>query len=342
MIRVLVAEDSMTVRELLVHLLEEDPEIQVVGQARNGVEAVEMAIRLRPDLITMDIEMPLLNGFEATKEIMIQHPTPIVIVSSGGAGQVEQSLNATRAGALTIVPTPNDPQAEDFAAQRDNLLRTVKTMARVKVIRHWRGGGRPRPARRPAGTAAARVVAIAASTGGPAAVQQILAQLPRTFPLPILLVQHIARGFVQGLSAWLSGNCNLRVKLAEDGEPLLPRTVYLAPDDLHLGVGFGDRVVLSAAEAVGGFRPSADVLFRTAAQVYGAGAVGVILTGMGRDGVEGLRAVHAAGGQVLAQDAASSIVYGMPGEAVRAGVVAAELPLRRIAPRLAELSQGSR
>jgi two-component system chemotaxis response regulator CheB len=183
-------------------------------------------------------------------------------------------------------------------------------------------------------------VAVAASTGGPAALQRILAALPRDFAAPILVVQHMARGFVEGVATWLGASCDLRVKVATHGEPLLGRTVFLAPDDRHLGVGPDGLLLLADAQPVGGFRPSGTYLFRSAAQAYGASLAAVILSGMGSDGVEGLKAVKAAGGLVLAQDEASSVVFGMPGEAVAAGVVDAVLAVEQIGPRLAELVAG--
>lgn len=347
MIRVVVAEDSLTVRELLVEILQSDPEIQVVGQAKDGAEALELAVRLKPDLVTMDIHMPIMDGFAATKEIMVQAPTPILIVSSSTSGRdVELSLNAMRAGALMVVAKPDDLRSARFDGRRDELVAMAKAMARVKVVRRWGGRAESR-AVRPAAPprvvgppVPVRLVAIAASTGGPAALQRILAALPRDFAAPVVVVQHIATGFAQGLADWLSASCNLRVKVAEHGEPLLKRSVFLAPDDRQLGVSPDGRVVVVDAPPVNGFRPSGTYLFASAAKGYRASLAAVILTGMGSDGVEGLKAVRAAGGRVLAQDEASSVVYGMPGEAVAAGVVEAVLAVDAIAPRLAELVGG--
>jgi two-component system chemotaxis response regulator CheB len=216
-------------------------------------------------------------------------------------------------------------------------------MARVKVVRRWGSppsAVSPAPARQMAPGAPVRLVAVAASTGGPAVLQRILTALPGDFAVPILVVQHIATGFVGGLAEWLSASCNLRVKVAEHGEPVLQRTVFLAPDDRQLGVGPNGRVVVVDAPPVNGFRPSGTHLFASAAQAYGASVAAVILTGMGSDGVDGLKAVKAAGGRVLAQDEASSVVYGMPGEAVAAGVVDAVLGVDEMAPRLVELIAG--
>jgi two-component system chemotaxis response regulator CheB len=213
----------------------------------------------------------------------------------------------------------------------------------VKVVR--RRDARP-PAPAPGGAAPHRgggqgaVVALAASTGGPAALQRILIDLPRTFPAPVLVVQHLAAGFVQGLARWLGGSCELHVKVAEHGEALSPGTVYVAPDALHLGMAPGGRVALSDLPPEGSFRPSATHLFRSAGEACGPSLVAVILTGMGRDGVDGLRTVRALGGHVLAQDEATSVVFGMPGEAVQAGVVDAVVPVEQIAGRLVSLVQG--
>ncbi|MEX2182618.1 MAG: chemotaxis-specific protein-glutamate methyltransferase CheB [Gemmatimonadaceae bacterium] len=347
MIRVVVAEDSLTVRELLVEILDSDPEITVVGQAKNGAEAVELAARLKPDLITMDVHMPIMDGYEATKEIMVQAPIPIIIVSSSANSEgMGLSFNALRAGALLVVPKPDNPHSALFDGQRAEFLTMAKAMSQVKVVRRW-ASRTPAvvvppvvPSRRSPGSRV-RVVAIAASTGGPAALQRILSGLPGDFSLPILVVQHIATGFVEGLATWLGSSCNLRVKVAESGEPLRGRTVLIAPDDRHLEVSREARVALTDAPPVGGFRPSGTHLFDSVAQVYGASAAAVIATGMGSDGVEGLRAIRKMGGYVLAQDEATSVVYGMPREAVAAGVVDSVLPIDAIAGRLMGLANGN-
>jgi two-component system chemotaxis response regulator CheB len=342
MIRVLVAEDSLTVRELLVAILESDRGIRVVGQAKNGIEAVELAKQLRPDLITLDVHMPVMDGLQATKEIMVQAPAPIIIVSSSASGRdVELSLNALRAGALTVVSKPDDPRSPKFDGRQAQFLAMVKAMADVKVVRRWaekpKRPERVQVARRRPGGRAVRAIAIAASTGGPAVLQEILRGLPRDFPVPILVVQHIAHGFVAGLADWLGASCDLRVKVAEHGEPLLARSVFLAPDDWHLGLGRESHVSLSDAPAVNGFRPSATFLFESAARTLGEAVVGVVLTGMGSDGVAGLASLKAAGGFVIAQDEPSSVVYGMPREAVEAGLADLVVPGEAISERLAEL-----
>lgn len=344
MIRVLVAEDSLTVRQLLVEVLRSDPDITVVGEASNGAEAVELAERLRPDLITMDIQMPVLDGLAATKEIMTRCPTPIVIVSaSSSKPDVDRALNAMRAGALTVVEKPDNPAHAQFDGRRERLLGMVKAMSQVKVVRRWAPRPEPQPPPRRvrvAGVGPIRLVAIATSTGGPAVLQRILADLPGDFSAPILVVQHIAIGFIAGLAEWLDASCDLRVKVAEHGEELRPHTVYVAPDDQHLLVAEPGRVRLSSEAPVGGFRPSGTPLFETAAAVFGSAVAAVILTGMGTDGVEGLRAVKAAGGHVIAQDERSSVVYGMPQKAIEARVVGEVLGVEAIGARIAALASG--
>lgn len=340
MIRVLVAEDSPTARQLLVRILEADPEIRVVGEAADGVEAVALASALRPDLVTMDIHMPRLDGLAATKEIMIIAPTPIVIVTgSTRAREVRDSMETLRLGALEVLVKPPGPSSPLFASEARRLVETVRAMSRVKVVRHWRpsaSAARAEAVARAPSATKGRIVAIAASTGGPAALQAILCGLPGSFTLPVLVAQHITPGFTTGLAAWLGSICAFKVKVAQDGEALAPRTVYLAPDDRHLGVR-GERVALSDGPPDAGFRPSGTALFTSVAKAFGAATLAVVLTGMGEDGVAGLRAVRRAGGRVIAQDEASSVVYGMPGAAVAAGLAHAVLPLDAIAPHLVTL-----
>ncbi len=343
-IRVLVAEDSTTVRRLLVEIFRADAGFEVVGEAADGAEAVRKALDLRPDLITMDVHMPVLDGLEATKDIMRQAPTPILIVSAAAArGDVELSLSATQAGALMAMAKPSNPLDPGFPVEAEQLRAMSRAMAAVKVVRRW--GGPPRllleralasaAAARPRRAVPVRLVALGTSTGGPAALRRILLDLPADFAAPIVVVQHISPGFLPGLVSWLAGNCALPVRIAAQGAALGPG-VHLAPDNRHLGFADG-RITLSDGPRMAGFRPSADHLFAAAAGAYGASALGIVLTGMGCDGVEGLRALHAAGGRVLAQDEASSVVYGMAQEAVRAGVVDEVLPLELIPPRLLEL-----
>jgi two-component system, chemotaxis family, protein-glutamate methylesterase/glutaminase len=339
MIRVLVVDDSATARGLLVAILGSDPEVQIVGEANNGLEAVEMTRRLRPDIVTMDVRMPLLDGFAATKEIMIESPTPIIIVTSSHSVQyVEMSMHALRAGALAVLEKPAGPNTPGFDESARQLIATVKSMAQVKVVRHWRSAKLAVPAETGPRTGRVRIVAIACSTGGPAALHSLLGALPSDFPAPILAVQHISLGFIKGLADWLNKSCELNVRVAEQGEALKKRTVYLAPDGCHLGLSSQGLVALSSAPAIGGFRPSGTFLFESVAKVFGPSVAAVILTGMGEDGVAGLHAVRQAGGRICAQDEETSVVFGMPSAAIAAGLADDVLALDEIPRRLVELA----
>ena len=344
MIRVLTVDDSPTARQIISDILSSDPQIEVVGLAKNGSEAVERTKELRPDLVTMDVHMPRMNGFEATKEIMIESPTPIVIVSASTlVHEVAAGMQALKAGALTLLLKPPGPGSPDFDRAANELIETVKAMADVKVVRHRRRSEttvtaptkQPELAKRI--STAFRVVAIAASTGGPPALSCVLGSLPQDFPVPIVLVQHIASGFDVGFARWLDSVVPLSVKISQDGEYLKPGVVYVAGQDHHLGVTRGGRIALSDDPPVGGFRPAATSLFDSVAQAFGENVIAMILTGMGRDGVEGLRSVKQAGGISIAQDEATSVVYGMPGVAVKEGLAGAVLPIEQMSKHLLHL-----
>ena len=349
MIRVVVAEDSATSRALIVALLSAEPDMRVVGEAATGQEAVDLAVSLEPDLITMDVHMPGLDGIDATREIMTRSPRPIIVVSATArTAEVELSLEATRAGALMVLPKPEGPASREFASDRRQLVSMVRAMSQVKVVRRHgvapHAPERPRPRITVASDSSrppVRLVAIAASTGGPAALRDVFGTLPRSFGAPILVTQHIAHGFTAGLASWLAGDTGLRVKVAELGEMAEPGTVYIAPEDRHLGCrenGSGAlRLVLDASPPVGAFRPSATWMFQSCTQAVGSALVAVVLTGMGDDGVAALRAARGAGAHVIAQDEQSSVIYGMPREAARTGMVQDILPLDAISRRLKEL-----
>jgi two-component system chemotaxis response regulator CheB len=337
-LRVLVVDDSEVARRLLISILTADADLEVVGEAATGEEAYEQARRLKPDVITMDLHMPTMNGLETTRKIMEDSPRPIVMISSDrNASHVAGSFEALEAGALTVLRKP-ELNGDGDRAQLLELTETVKLMAGVKVFRR-----RKFRRRRSAGTPPRysrndeiEVVAIGSSTGGPAALRTILETLPPTMPVPILVAQHLAKGFDRGLSDWLDSVSELRVTLAADGMRPLPGDVVIAPCGLHLGVDKDRRVRLSDTRPIGGHRPSANYMFESVARVYGPRALGVILTGMGDDGTVGLQTLKAAGATVLAQDEATCVVYGMPRAALRAGVVDETLPLSDIGLRIVE------
>ncbi|MBI3977191.1 MAG: chemotaxis-specific protein-glutamate methyltransferase CheB [Chloroflexi bacterium] len=346
-IRVLVVDDSASARELLVRLLVAEGSFEVVGTARDGEQAVALAARLRPNVITMDVHMPRLDGVAATRRIMAETPTPIVVVSASiNRTAVDLAFAALQAGALAVADKPPGPGDPRHAAAARELLSTVRLMAEVKVVRRWATGRVDGPApsapkapgeRSLPRRAPLRAILLAASTGGPQAIQTVLQSLGSDVGVPILAVQHMAPGFMPGMADWLASTCPQRVHLATHGDQPVGNTVYLAPDGYHLLVTRSGRLGLSKAPPLRGFRPSASVLFESAAECYGATAAGVILTGMGDDGVAGLAALRASGGVTIAQDEATSVVYGMPRAALAAGAVGHVLPLGAIGPALRSL-----
>lgn len=338
MVRVLVVDDSAVSRRLLRHILEADGSMRVVGEADDGAEALELTLRLRPDVITMDVVMRDVNGIEATRTIMQERATPVVVVTgSFSPDRLDISMRAIDAGALTVLEKPRGPGSPDFDRQATELARTVRLMSEVKVVSR-RPPRNNIPAKFQARLKIApQVLAIAASTGGPVALARLLGGLPSDLPVPVLLVQHISSGFDEGLCSWLNTETGLEVRFPSDGELLKPGRILLAPYDTHLGAGREGRVSLSSAPPVKGHRPSATHLFSSLATSYGPRSLAVILTGMGDDGAEGLLALKRAGGTVIAQDESTSVVYGMPRRALEVGAVDHVLPLEQIAHAITEM-----
>lgn len=342
--RVLITDDSPVIALLLRAMFEKEPDFTVVGVARHGGEAVAMTAALRPDVVTMDIRMPEMDGFEATRQIMEQTPTPIVVISSGvDDEEMRTTFRAIEEGALAVLEKPPGPADPRFQRIRQELVETVRAMAEVKVIRRRSQTKRitapvaPNPPSLSLNHHPTKVVAIGSSTGGPAALQTILQQLPQNLPFPIVITQHMSKGFVSGLLQWLQTTCALPLSLATHQTYLQPAHIYIAPDDYHLCITMqGGRVIslLDDSAAVKGFRPSANPLFQSIAQSCAHQAVGVLLTGMGDDGAAGLLAMHKAGALTVAQDEASCVVFGMPACAIALGAVDKILPIEKIAEAL--------
>lgn len=329
-VRVLIADDSEVVREILVAALERQAGIEVVGTASNGDEAAMLAARLRPDVITMDLHMPGSDGFAGIARIMAENPTPILVLSANR--EEVKGFRALSLGALDLQEKPPLDELEKFAGTLGNRLRLLAT---VPVIRHPRGLREAAPAATPKPRAGVRLVALGASLGGPRALTQILRDLPPDFPAPVAVVQHMADGFTTAFTRWLGQEIRLKVREAEDGMRLEPGTVYVAPSDRHLRIQ-GNRVVLGDDATQHGFRPSVSILFRSAAESYGARAMGVLLTGMGTDGSDGLLEMRRRGGITIAQDEATSAVFGMPRAAIELGAAERVLPLGAIADAIRE------
>ena len=344
-IRVLVAEDSLTVRKRLVEVLGEDPELKVVGEAADGKQAIELCQRLRPDVVTLDMMMPVMTGVAAAEYIMAYCPTPILVVSaSTNRGELFRTYDALAAGAIDVLDKPT--RGEPDGAWEARLRSAVKLISRIKVITHPRAKlalaapAGPRPAS-PGGavpdrSTPARLVAIGGSTGSPAAVVDILRALPPEFPAPILLVIHINEPFGAAFAEWLDGQSGLRVRYPVDGEPLWREgggRVLMAPPGKHLVLRGGALRIVGGPERHSCI-PSVDVLFESIALEAGRETVACLLTGMGRDGALGLQAIRRAGGATIAQDEATSAVFGMPREAILLGGAEQVLPLPQIASAL--------
>jgi two-component system, chemotaxis family, protein-glutamate methylesterase/glutaminase len=350
-IRVLIVDDSAACRALLVGIVGADTRLDVVGVVADGEQAIEAAARLLPDVIVMDIHLPGVNGFVATRRIMESCPTRIVMVTATSMpNEVAESFEALESGALTVLAKPPGPGHEQFEILRSELLRTLVLMSEVPVVRRWPAKAMASaPVTRPAiwpHNGAISVVAIGASTGGPMALQALLSALRPEFTVPMVVVQHISLGFADGLAQWLTRSTGRTVRVARHGEPMERGVTYVAPDGLHLHLrapaqgenGSGSIALVNAAPE-NGFRPSVAPLFRSAAEQFGRRAAGILLTGMGQDGAKELKLMREAGALTMAQDSASAVINGMPGEAARIGAASHVLSpdnmamaLNRLAP----------
>ncbi|MGO4479317.1 chemotaxis protein CheB [Massilia sp. 2TAF26] len=315
MIRILVVDDSPAVRELLAHIVSEAPGLVLAGCAADGDEALRMAHELRPDVVTMDVQMPKLNGFDATRRIMQECPTRVIIVSgTENQGEIGASFLAIEAGALMQVRRPLGIGNPGHAASARELVRAIRAMAEVRVVRRWGAAAR---AARPVRGRQRRLVLIGASTGGPTVLRDILAELPPGFALPVVMVQHLAPGFTRGLAEWLSSASGYPVALASDGLRLRGGMAHLVPDCCQPAIDADLCMRLTDGEPEHGMRPSVSHLFRALHPDLRADSVAILLSGMGRDGGAELKQLREDGALTIAQDRASAVVYGMPGEAVR-------------------------
>jgi two-component system, chemotaxis family, protein-glutamate methylesterase/glutaminase len=357
-IRVLVADDSTFMCKVLKEIINSDPQLEVAGQARDGREAVALAESLKPDVITMDINMPHLDGLQATELIMSQHPRPIVIVSSESREGAASSLRALELGAIDFVPKPSSGIDLDMRNVREELTRKLKMAAKVHVVRTATRAKVELPVARPAAQVQAPaprrgsvdqngnripIVVIAASTGGPAAVMRVVSNLPRNLQAAVLLVLHMPAAFTKPFITQLTEVSQLPVKEAEQNEAMQPGAIYLCPGSHHVRLSFTGKLNLDPGDRIDGYRPCADVAVESVAAHTRSATVAVVLTGMGNDAAKGVKFAKAAGGYVIAQDEATSMIFGMPAEAIKTGAVDEILPLDEISAaiekRVAQISR---
>lgn len=342
-IKVLLVDDSPLVLTLLKRILESSPNIEIVGTASNGKEALDLIPRVQPTLISTDLHMPVMDGLQFTREVMAKYPRPILVVSVSVAEGSSNVFRLLEAGAVDVFPKPRGVTNHESSEFAREFIQKIKILSGVRVFRRpLKAITAPRPLPSPPietsvfTEAPLRIVVIGASTGGPQALQTILTMLPAHFPVPVICVQHIADGFLPGLVEWLEPQCRVKVTIAHpDGVPL-PGTVFFAPEDAHLKFDQKGRFVRSIEPLVNGHRPSVTATMKSAAASYGNGVIGMLLTGMGNDGAEGMLAIVQAGGVTIAQDESSSIVFGMPKQAIELGAATYVMPLEKIADALAQ------
>ena len=353
--RVLICDDSSYMRKVLQHIVSSDPQLEVAGEARDGRDAVSQAERLRPDVITMDINMPLMDGLQATEVIMSSNPRPILIVSSESRAGADITLKALELGAIDFVPKPSSGVDLDLNSVREDICRKLKMASPVRVVRtasrtrlgqeiassapRSEPGMVPVPAqtqrvRITSGEMAVKfpIVVIAASTGGPATLMKMMPAFPRGFPGAVLIVQHMPGNFTGQFSEQLNDVCSLQVKEATEGDSITAGRVYVCPGANHLEISAAGRIVLRDGPRVNGYLPCADVSMNSVAEFAGPMAIGVVLTGMGNDGVQGAQSIRRAGGSVIVQDESTSVIFGMNAEVVKASAADQVLPLDNIVP----------
>lgn len=349
MTRVLITEDSPTTAEIIKIILSKDCDIEVVGWAKNGKECIKLTEKLKPDVITMDIRMPVMDGFEATKYIMSNFPTPILVVSSSINDDLNISFNALKFGALDVLEKPRMLTSSEMIASeiKEDFIQRLKAVSRVKPFKKFyksftlAGDDKKQKVKiSPSATKEEGILSIGASTGGPATLNYILKRLPSEFPFSIIITQHITQGFTSGLIKWLKNECYLNIKLGENNEDIQNGTIYIAPDNCHMGVTSGKKILLSNSPPVSGHRPSVDFLMESVASAYKENSMGVILTGMGKDGAKGMLSIRKAGGFTISQDESSSIIFGMPKAAIEIEAVMKTCPIEQIPEEIIQWAKG--
>jgi len=353
-IRVMIVDDSAFMRKVLHGIISSDPQLQVCGEARDGRDALAQLEKLRPDVISMDINMPHMDGLEATEVIMSSNPHPVLIVSSESREGADVTLKALQLGAIDFVPKPSSGIDFDMTSVKDELCRKLKMAAKVRVVRtaarsvsnqksgssnaNGTSGQQPHAAGLPRPTADAGhrgagkfpIVVVASSTGGPATLMKFVPEFPADFPGAIIVVQHMPGNFTAQFSKQLAEVSEIKVKEAEAGEIVVPSQLYVCPGSHHLRVSTTGRIVLDDGPRISGYKPCADLTLESAVAYCGANAVAVVLTGMGNDGSKGVQMVNAAGGHVIAQDESTAVIFGMPQEAIKTGAVHQVLPIDAI------------
>jgi two-component system, chemotaxis family, protein-glutamate methylesterase/glutaminase len=351
-IRVLIVEDSAIFQTVLKNIFSTSPEIEVVGTASNGIEGLALIPQLNPDVICTDFHMPKMDGLEFTKQVMVQYPRPILVISiSVQTEQRHRIFELLEAGAVDIFPKPRSSADPDSQINHLRLINKIKILAGVKVIRKrtpqaslkasLKSDFSPQTIQSTSLNATSRIkiVAIGTSTGGPQALQTIFARLPANFSVPIVCVQHISHGFLDGLIQWLSLTSVLPIEIARSGVTPQPGKIYFPPEKKHLELDHKGQFFCSDSPPIGGHRPAVDVTFKSVAQIYGRKAIAVLLTGMGKDGAAGMQMVQQAGGLTIAQDQETSVIFGMPSEAIELGAVKHILPLSEITPFVIDSSR---
>lgn len=340
-IKVLLVDDSAIALTLLGKMLAAAPDIEVVGTAKNGVEALELVPKLDPHVICTDLHMPVMDGLDLTREIMDRFPRPILVVSASVSEGSRNVFNLMEAGALDVFTKPRAGEEPEFQRQANELANRIRILAGVHVFRRRRkAAAKPvwvvpaAGAIPPAKISPVRIVVIGASTGGPQALQRVLCGLPPDFPAPVICIQHISEGFLQGLAEWLESVCAHKIDIAREGTAPEPGKVYFPPEETHLLIDDLGNFRFSRDIPYNGHRPSITLTFMSVAERFGSGALGVLLTGMGSDGADGLKMIADAGGMTIAQDEKTSVVFGMPKRAAELGAARNILPLDEIAPMI--------